>query len=44
MTKSSNTVEGYMDIRLFEYEACFGTTLNMDKRQRLMTEDSAMDQ
>ncbi|GJN88831.1 hypothetical protein Rhopal_001802-T1 [Rhodotorula paludigena] len=38
---SSNPDEGYMDVRLYHYDACFGTSLNMNKADRLRTQDSS---
>ncbi|GAA6042230.1 hypothetical protein JCM8097_005107 [Rhodosporidiobolus ruineniae] len=40
--KSSNTDQGYMDMRLFEYDECFGTSVRMNKKQRMLAGDSSM--
>lgn len=33
-----------MDMRLFEYDEAFGTTVKMDKKERLMIYESSMTQ
>ncbi|GAA6003281.1 hypothetical protein JCM10207_001841 [Rhodosporidiobolus poonsookiae] len=40
--KASDTVEGIMDMRLFDYDDAFGVSLDMNKRQRLVSYDSSM--
>ncbi|BGO99973.1 bleomycin hydrolase [Rhodotorula toruloides] len=40
--KSSDTFNGVMDMRLFEYDEAFGTTVKMDKKERLMIYESSM--
>ncbi|BGP37660.1 bleomycin hydrolase [Rhodotorula kratochvilovae] len=40
--KASDTAHGIMDVRLFDYDDAFGTRLNMDKRQRMLAQDSSM--
>ena len=35
---------GVMDIKLFEYDEAFGTSLKMNKRQRMLSQDSSMTQ
>ncbi|BGP13569.1 bleomycin hydrolase [Rhodosporidiobolus nylandii] len=40
--KASNTGEGIMDVRLFEYNEAFGTQVRMNKKQRLLSGDSSM--
>lgn len=42
--KSSDTFNGVMDMRLFEYDEAFGTTVKMDKKERLMIYESSMTQ
>ncbi|GAA5865875.1 hypothetical protein JCM8547_005743 [Rhodosporidiobolus lusitaniae] len=40
--KSSNTAQGIMDMKLFEFNEAFGTVVQMDKKQRLLARDSSM--
>ncbi|GAA5840448.1 hypothetical protein JCM11251_006563 [Rhodosporidiobolus azoricus] len=40
--KASNTVEGVMDTKLFEYDEAFGTMVRMSKKQRMLAGDSSM--
>ncbi|GAA5905653.1 hypothetical protein JCM6882_008738 [Rhodosporidiobolus microsporus] len=40
--KSSNTFEGVMDTRLFEFDEAFGTMVRMSKKQRMLAGDSSM--
>ncbi|GAA5988678.1 hypothetical protein JCM11641_006501 [Rhodosporidiobolus odoratus] len=40
--KCSNTQDGIMDMRLFEYDEAFGTVVRMSKKQRLLASDSSM--
>lgn len=37
-------MNGVMDMRLFEYDEAFGTTVKMDKKERLMIYESSMTQ